>query len=214
MTSSAAPGFDAIQAEFFALIEREPELQSSLNAIAEEIEFTKTSVIDRNLSEWLTWLDGEGYDAQVVQNHSDGFAELLHNAGIGRNFKPETRTDELIQELKKVPNLLELLLSLLDHSSSLHAELIGTAGGTSLHRGQIVAQKLGVDRKSKAIREAAGEFAASYSASEMRETGKVSLDEMVPTSVFGSGQGQAAADRISTAREGRFMNETPYLYDR
>jgi len=226
MTSSAAPGFEAAQAEFFALIEREPELRSSLSAIAEEIEFSKTSVTDRNLSEWLTWLDEEGYDAQVVRDHSESFAILLRNAGICQNISSETRTDELIQELKEAPNLLELLFSLVDHSSSLHSELIGTAGGTGAARSQIVAQKLGVNRKNQAIREA-GDAAREMSGTEkgsdargvadristaregqfMNDNSNLNDRNLEPRRDEINGQGQGAADRISTAREGQFMND-------
>ena len=203
MTSSAASGFDAAQAELFLLIERDPELRSSLSAIADEIEFSKTSVTDRSLSEWLDWLGDEGYDAQVVLDNTETFVALLRDAGIGQNIKSETSTDGLIQELGKTPNLLELLFKLVDHSSSLHAELVGAAGGTGGSRGLNVAQKLGVDRKKLASREAAVE-----SASNLNDRGlEPRRDEI-------NGQAQGAADRISTAREGQFMNDNSNLNDR
>ncbi|QBE69000.1 hypothetical protein SynWH8101_1416 [Synechococcus sp. WH 8101] len=219
MTKFVLHGLDAVQAEFFALIEGDPELRTAFTAIAESIESGEASVFERSMSDWLKWLDDEGYSAQTVQDNSNRFVSLLHDAGISHLISGDTKTNYLVQELKQVPHLLELLFTLFDHSLTLHSDVVGAAGGTGLARGKIVAKRLGVDRKKLAIREGAGE--AREASSEFDSTARDGQSQgglndrgLEPRRDEFGGRAQDVADRISTAREGRYVTREDGLNDR
>ena len=219
MTSSAAQGFDAGQDELLALISGDPELRTALTAIAESIESGEASATERRLSDWLNWLDEEGYSATTVQDHSKRFGSLLQDAGISHRISGDTKTSDFVQELGQVPHLLELMFTLVDHSLTLHSELVGAAGGTGIARGKSVAQRLGVDRKKLAIREGAGE--AREASSEFDSTARDGQSQgglndrgLEPRRDEFGGRAQDVADRISTAREGRYVTREDGLNDR
>ena len=219
MTSSAAQGFDAVQDELFALISGDPELRTALTAIAESIESGEASASERRLSDWVNWLDEEGYSATTVQDHSKRFGSLLHDAGLSHRISGDTKTSDFVQELGQVPHLLELLFTLVDHSLTLHSDVVGAAGGTGLARGKVVAQRLGIDRKKLAIREGAGEAREASSefdstARDGQSQGGLNDQGLEPRRDEFGGKAQDVADRISTAREGRYVTREDGLNDR